>query len=80
MYLLVLKRPNKFKIPRKYDYHDLLSINDVCFILERAVVFEMVCQNRGGLVQMCDANGDYKCKCDRGTVYDSQTKTCRPTG
>ena len=43
----------------------------------RREVFEMVCRNRGGLESMCDESGDYKCKCDNGYVYDSQTQTCR---
>ncbi|XP_022789602.1 pro-epidermal growth factor-like [Stylophora pistillata] len=43
----------------------------------RTEVFEMVCRNRGGLLSMCDKSGNYKCKCDKGHVYDSQTQTCR---
>lgn len=49
----------------------------VCFS-EQNVVFEMVCQGRGGLVETCDQNGKFRCKCAWGYVYESDTNTCQP--
>lgn len=47
--------------------------------LEMQVVFEMVCKDRGGVVQTCDRNGDFRCKCAFGYVYDSENNLCLPT-
>ena len=56
------------------------NVNIFCFLfLEMREAFEEFCKDRGGMTQMCDSNGNVRCKCAFGYVYDREHNLCLPT-